>query len=294
MEYEPFPPALANQWLMPKPVAELRRWSVPELWQLTRRHPLYLRFREIAAAPDITLEGRVGPSQQTQLTRIMLSAIGITHAYPPPDTPADELGLAQLGTAWEESAVAPLTLRGLVTMLLLDLPPETCREVGTTLFHRSTLAADDHFGHYELLAHVGEAPWPGLDAVTSRPAVAVNAHIGTALLKSAVTAYAADLRAAAGIKDTRRRHDKMESYLAVWDRREGWKGTGYDFYATRTLAQVAQERGEPVATVRSQYDAAYRAVVGRDYVHRDWLILFGNPKAAQAVSAAGLTPRYRP
>ena len=217
MDYEPFPPTRIQQWIMPKPVAELMRFSLRDRWEVTRRHPYYLRFREYASEPDGETADKGFTTSRKRLARFILGLIGIRHAYPPPDSAPELLGEKALAGIWDEGAIAPQTHRSLLNMLIMDLPPTTAKWAGTALFHRSTLGEQDVFGLYDLLEHVGESDLAGLDQFSTRHLLAVNPLASKSLLKKSFDAYVTRVKKEAKIADTRRRGEKTADYLAVWD-----------------------------------------------------------------------------
>jgi hypothetical protein len=80
-------------------------------------------------------------------------------------------------------------------------------------------------------------------------------------------------------QDTRRQSDqKLDSYLEVWDLREGWERGQYDAKMEHRLRDIAMRLGVPVPTVQNRYKSAYRLIVGQDYEPTVYLIIFGPGK----------------
>jgi hypothetical protein len=79
---------------------------------------------------------------------------------------------------------------------------------------------------------------------------------------------------ARGGENSRRRPDVLNSYLDVWDRREGWAAGRYDKGAEKTLKAIAEETGSPLQTVDERYRSAYRLVFGEQYDPLRWAYWF--------------------
>jgi hypothetical protein len=81
-----------------------------------------------------------------------------------------------------------------------------------------------------------------------------------------------------GIEEQRPRPDLVDSYLQVWDLREGWCGGKYDGLQEKPLRIVAQQVGRPTKTVEAQYKQAFGLIVGTDYSPQEWLLKIGRHK----------------
>ncbi|MGM0488162.1 MAG: hypothetical protein ACQESR_15540 [Planctomycetota bacterium] len=89
-----------------------------------------------------------------------------------------------------------------------------------------------------------------------------------------VKAHVQRCREHGNIPDRRRRGDKYDDYLRVWDLREGFCEGAYHGDRELRLAKVSQELGIPKATVQSHHKAAFQLITGHTYDPDLWLILF--------------------
>ncbi len=76
------------------------------------------------------------------------------------------------------------------------------------------------------------------------------------------------------IPERRRRDDKLEDYLTVWDLREGWVTDHYDNGRERSLGEIAVALKLSVSTVSNRYQSAFRCIVGHEYNPELWAQLF--------------------
>ncbi|WP_020471426.1 hypothetical protein [Zavarzinella formosa] len=291
---ELFPPDRVGEWLMPKPIPELMRHTLTDRWELTRRHPYYLSFWHVAGQPDILPDGEAGDTPQRRAARLVLAAIGIGGEYPPPETPAASLtGDSILGAVWDEGAIAPQSFRSLLNILLADLPPQACKEAGELLIRRSKTPDGDGDQIFGLLDELANTKTAGFDRSVNRPLIGINPHASTNLLEKTFLAYVRKFKEDQKIPETRRRDDKTHEYMAVWDMIEGWKGNVYHPRSVFKQTLVASNLNLSLSTVRNRYRLAYRAIIGRDYDHRDWWNLLGRSKIRLLKPTDELAGRYR-
>src|SRR6202040_1897099 len=88
--------------------------------------------------------------------------------------------------------------------------------------------------------------------------------------------------------EKRRRDDKLDEFLAVWDLREGWAGDHYDGSQEQTLRQISRHRAIPLSTVENRYRSAFRLIVGRDYSPPLWVRVLGLLKLTEWVDPEAL------
>ncbi len=98
-------------------------------------------------------------------------------------------------------------------------------------------------------------------------------------------------KAERSIPETRRRDDKLDEYLVVWDMREGWGDGAYDGSREKRLDEIARELKVPLSTVANRYRSAFECLTGHGYQPELWIRLFGPLKLSQlfATSQARLT-----
>jgi hypothetical protein len=264
--------------LLFRPIQSLQDLPLEYRWEFTRRHPYYLMFREPAHChyagkskdPYSVLLGQVAAE--------ILLAIGVSGDPPSTTASFEALGASQLSKAWLDGAVAPLTYRALATQLA-ELPRAARLEVGAKLLascdpvdtHREEDEAEHKCILIRQLLAVSE---PALDALPSRAIVGINLYAPQRGIDRAIRQWVGEMKKEHGIPERRRRPDKLERYLQVWDLREGWAGAGYDPAAEQSFAQIATEVGTPLATVADQYASAFESLCGHPYTFDNWLKLF--------------------
>jgi hypothetical protein len=106
-----------ESWLLPRPAVLLQDLPVTYQWEVTRRHPYYLRFWNLAHCSYQQPSSDPGQSDLEKSAVLVLHALGVTGDPPPPGTSAASLSTGGLSPAWKGGAIAPLTFRGLVGLL---------------------------------------------------------------------------------------------------------------------------------------------------------------------------------
>jgi hypothetical protein len=148
-------------------------------------------------------------------------------------------------------------------------------------------------------------PSPALDSCTAAPLFYVHLGASQRSIARDVEDQVRRWKRRRGIGERRVHTDKVPLYLNVWDRREGWTGSGYEMSRERTFQQIAQELRQPLSTVANRYRSAFELVTGHEFKPDLWWRLMvplkyrlrcGDP--AQALSAPMrhrlLTPSRRP
>jgi hypothetical protein len=262
-------------WFVSRPPEVLMDLPYGVRWEVTRRHPYYLRCWEPAqrfyTTPSTDAEQR---DRERLAALVLLATLGITSAPPPPGSGADSLGAGNLSKAWESGAAAPITLRGLAALLLTDLPGDALAQVGLLLVQCGTQAEQKH----EKLPYLQELlslPYPALDGLPNRAVVGVNVQAPLRTITETIEKMVRQWKEQQGIGERRRRDDKLKEYLDIWDRREGWVVDRYDGSKEQTLRAVAQELHIPLSTVANRYRSAFRLIVGHDYTPALWARVIG-------------------
>ncbi len=250
-------------------------------WEVTRRHPYYLRFWELAHRHHT--QPSADPLQRAleQAAVALLLGIGVSGDPPSPGSSAESLGAGSLSQAWESGAVAPITFRGLVGMLLSDLPPELLVQVGRLFQERGTAAGTAPDEKYRALTDLQALRHLALDAFPARPVVGVNIEAPLRIITQAVEQFARQWKEQQGISERRRRDDKLADYLAVWDAREAWQGDRYGSTRELTLQDIARQVKVPLSTAANRYRSAFELIVGRAYSPALWAQVFGVLKLSE-------------
>src|SRR5262245_490434 len=104
-------------------------------WEVTRRHPYYLRFWELAHRHYQNAHNGADPREEAAV--MILRGIGVATDPVSPDSELDELETGPVSKAWKNGAVAPAMFRTLVSVLFLGLPADGRRQVGQFLLESS-------------------------------------------------------------------------------------------------------------------------------------------------------------
>lgn len=122
-----------ESWIIPRPPAQLMDLPVNLRWEVSRRHPYYLRFWH--QARQLHRQPASDPQQRAleQTAVLLLQVIGVSGDPPSPAAGTQDLGTRSLSRGWQNGVVAPVTFRGLAGMLLADLPAEARLELGRFL-----------------------------------------------------------------------------------------------------------------------------------------------------------------
>lgn len=259
-----------GSWLVGRRPAILMELPVAMRWEVTRRHPYYLRFWE--AARRHHQQPSTDPTQRRfeEAAALILRTIGVNGEPPPPGATAASLGCDQLSSGWESGAVAPVTVRGLFGLLLAALPPDLCNRLGEILLAHAAATVEQGERMFSSLQMVDNLKHPTLECFPCTPVVGINVHAPQRVILKAMEEQIQQWKQERGLAERRRRDDKLEDYLTVWDLREGWVGDHYDLSREQTLRQIAQDQGLPLSTVANRYRSAFRLIVGADFTPGRW------------------------
>jgi hypothetical protein len=176
-------------------------------------------------------------------------------------------------------------------MLLAGLPPEARRELGDFLTASAAPTEDPSSQRYQFLSELYRLRHPAFDALPNRAVVSVNVNAPQRMVVQAIEQLVRKWKEEAEIPERRRRDDKLEDYLTVWDVREGWTTDHYDSAREQTLRQIAQQLKVPISTVANRYRSAFRLILGYDYTPERWARTLGFLKVAEWVDPAELPKR---
>jgi hypothetical protein len=176
-------------------------------------------------------------------------------------------------------------------MLLMHLPPDLLAQVGRKMAECGTHAGPEKADKYAFLGELVSLKHPALDALPTRPVVSVNINAPLRIITEAVEKMVRQWKEQEGITERRRRDDKLDDYLAAWDRREGWVTDHYDCRREQTLREIAQQLYIPLSTAANRYRSAFRQIVGREYTPALWARVVGFIKACEWLGPEGLPRR---
>lgn len=182
--------------------------------------------------------------------------------------------------------MAPAIFRTLIGVLLVGLPPAVCGRVGRLLTEYAAGAeSDERVAKHRALVGLKDlaAECPDLEKYPDVPFVSVNTNAPQRAIVEAITLLTRRFKAERAVAETRRRDDSFPDCLAVWDRREGWTGDGYDCGREQTLAAIAADLKAPVRTVQNRYRMAFYWLTGHEYSPERWAAVVGEYKLSLVV-----------
>jgi len=116
---------------------------------------------------------------------------------------------------------------------------------------------------------------PALNAFPEGPMIGINLHAPISSVLTATEDLVKQWKVAKDIPDQRRRDDKLEEYLAVWDLREGWSGDHYDVRHERSYLEIGQQLHISTSTAHNRYRSAFKFIVGHDFTSALWSQVIG-------------------
>jgi hypothetical protein len=85
-----------------------------------------------------------------------------------------------------------------------------------------------------------------------------------------------------GLGSSKVHTEKIDTYLEVWDLREGWTGSGYERGRELSFAAVARRlKSGSISKVATRYRAAFKLITGHEFSPELWLRLFGPLKLSE-------------
>lgn len=284
------PEEIQHDDVLRRPAGQLHDYPVTVRWEVTRRHPYYLAFWSQAL---LYRRNQLGDPPEQRLLRwsaaLILGAIGVTGEPVDPATSADALLGQHPDPAFLAGSVQPMTLRSVVAMLISALPPAERSFVG----HLLSVSAEPEYAEAgddtqataqkrKAQALLARTPSTALDSCPDAPLFFVHVGASSRSITRDVQDQARRWKQRRGFGERRAHTDKLPTYLAVWDRREGWVQGGYELSRERPFADIAAELGEPLSTVVNRYRSAFEMVTGHPFAPELWCRLFVPLKYAMA------------
>jgi hypothetical protein len=248
--------------------------SPQQRWELTRRHPYYLRCWTWARSYHQWKIARLGLGPNGTNWELAEAAAGVLRRL---GVRIDGMNVPDPSLSWDEQPVqmrdnngaSAMTARELALQLLARLPDDARRMVGKAL--QEDTAVDAAFAVNKLLdENLDKAQ---LDMVMYPPS-APGKTILPAVAK--IVEHAKD-------KETRPRPDAVDDQIKVWDAREGWTGIGYDGRQELRLRDIAIKLDTPMSTVKDRYKRAFQLITGRPFSTELWAILLLSMKLQSSV-----------
>lgn len=257
-----------------RPSETLHDLPVEYRWEVTRRHPYYLQFWKPAR------DYRHGVSKEPhelafgKMAVLILQGIGFTGDPLPPASGAEALEMNQLAKGWLNGAVAPITVRGLIGMLMRSLPQESRRYVGELLTRSAQPSKDEKIRAYELISELMSTENSVLDKTFTAPVLSINVNAPQRAILESVEQMVREWKQQLEIPEHRRRDEMLPDYMSAWDQREGWTNGDYDIEQELSFRQIAERLSIPVRTVANHYYSAFELVCGHTYSFENWVRLF--------------------
>jgi hypothetical protein len=159
-------------------------------------------------------------------------------------------------------------------------------------FTASVAPTEDPFSqNYEFLSGLHRLRHPAFNSFPNRPVVGINVNAPLRVVVEAIEQLVRQWKDESEITQRRRRDDKLEDYLTVWDLREGWTIDHYGSVRERTFLQIAQQLGVSISTVANRYRSAFRLIFGCDYTPERWARTLGFLKVTDWVAPEELPKR---
>ena len=273
-----------TKWIVSRPIQIIQLLTPEMRWECTRRNPLYLMFWNAAQQVD-----GLSPEQKCLVhdaVKLILLQIGVTDTPRSPALRADELDAEEIESIWRDGAIAPMPIRGLVNFLVgHTLADDTKKTIVDLLLRSLDLSPDDPQANFDLITAVNNTANPQFDLYLPNLAVTINPHAPQRAIANAIDQIVRAHKKEYRIPEKRRRDDKLDEYLTVWDAREGWNGEGYDHHIERSFKEISRQTKKSISTLSNQYESAFKYIIGHDYSPEIWSRTIGIPKMAGRLGA---------
>jgi hypothetical protein len=266
--------------IVPRPPSRLHDYPVDVRWEVTRRYPYYLALWERAS--DYR-QGRADTSEQglfAHAASLVLGGIGVTGVPIDPAIPAAEVTGAD--PAFLTGSVQPITMRAVVATLLTGLPAADRAVVGALLvtsgskeYHTDDGLAGRAPRVLAELEQLAQIPSAALDSCPAAPLFYVHLGASGRAITRDMEDQARRWQKLRGVVTSKVQTAKSSEYLAVWDLREGWTGSGYDRAREVTFVALGKRLKRKISTVVSQYRCAFEMIIGHPFNPDLWSRVFG-------------------
>lgn len=260
-----------------RPVNQLRALSIQHRWEVTRRHPYYLQYWQLARQFH---DAETATNQDAEMMRILavhiLGAIGVSLATVNPQLEFKDFAAEDndpRATAWLYGTVHPISFRGQLSLLMAALPPATLARIGQLLV--ACFSDGSEQGRVTAALQLLQLQDPALDRYADEPFLSVAPTASVREVQRDLPVALKPWRDRPGQVMHRDRSAHVNKYLQVWDLREGWTAGGYDNAAERSLREIAEQLKLSISTVSNHYRSAFELVTGHPYSPDTWLKVFG-------------------
>lgn len=261
-------------WLF-RPKYQLRLLPLRLRWEVTRRHPYYQIYQPLAAdfyEPEANANGQ--NDSLMQLAVGILAAMGVSDCPPHPKLSLKEIGDLP-NAAWLSGGIHPLSFRAMASNLISYLPPSALATIAEVLLKSSQVSSrDNQSQRFDAILELQRLPIEALDHYPDEPYVSINPAASERDLQRALQQLLKQWKAKRGLQQRRNRSEKFDSYLKVWDLREGWSEGHYDLAKELKLKDTASQLRCPIATITKRYRRAFELITGHKYSPENWFAVF--------------------
>lgn len=284
-----------NSGFVARPPNQLLNYAVEYRWEFTRRHPYYLGLWQSASHhPKLTLDSPEEERRIALVARFGLSLIGVNGDPVPPGTPFEQLSGGD--PTFLCGSMQPITIRSIVGLLLGQLSPESKQEIGRYLVFDSDAQLDGSLDEEQRAAKraaifgcVMKAEHHDYDRVSDLPLFLMNLDASQETIKEDANRQAKLWKAKKGKGSEKIHTTKLKLYLAIWDRYEGWTGSGYHLESAKVLKEIAAETKSSLSTIHDQYRRAFECIIGRPFTSKRWWSTMGRMKCGLVATGADPT-----
>ena len=271
--------------IIARPRFQLRSLPLRMRWEVTRRHPYYQIYWKLARdLHDDPTPAHPEDLLWRQAAALVLGQIGVSGKPPDPATDFKHLSEDELQSAWLSGAVQPITMRGIAGVLMAALPKSSLCALSALMFEASKPDGTDKPPTLATaLQQLGRIELEGIDCFLDEPVVSINPAASAREIRKGLDQAIVKWKRERGLSERRNRSEKFDSYLRVWDKREGWTGAVYDRDKERTLREVARGLRQSITTVRNHYCRAFELIVGYPYSPEAWGTFFGVLKLTRLI-----------
>jgi hypothetical protein len=222
-----------------------------------------------------------------QSAAVILAAMGVSGCPPHPKLSLEEIGDLP-NAAWLSGSIHPLSFRAMESNLISYLPPSALATIAEVLFKSSQAASPNNQSQrFDAILELERLPIEALDQYSDEPYVSINPAASERDLQSALQQLLKQWKATRGLQQRRNRSKKFDSYLKVWDLREGWSEGHYDLAKELKLKDTAGQLRCPIATITKRYRRAFELITGHKYSPENWFAVF----YALKLGGLNLSPR---
>ncbi len=279
--------------LVIRPLNEYLKLTFSQRWEVIRRHPYYQRWWR--AAGQVTPSDNINLQRLRNVARLILSsAIQVESYWPDPATPFNAIASHPGLQPFHGGTLSPLIRRAHLLQTVLGLDWAAYTNIIQALIPLTPLLRRGEEGRYDLARAIRDLNIPQLDDVSNSCCFSFNPNAPLDSILSDFRDLVRRVKRDRNITETRRRPEKVNKYLEVWDAREGWESGAYRSSPIVPLREIATRLARPLKTVSDQYRSAFKIIVGHDYTSTLWLDVVASWKWSVSNNGVGGQQVRRP